>query len=155
MRQPSYPTLRTLVTMTIGVLSVTVWPSVVAAADDPGSIVEQFIAAFNERDLDRVEALLTEDAIYHNLPMQPVSGKDAVMQAIRSYAEPAEVIDWQISHQAVVGNVVLNERVDRFVLGGNEIVLPVMGAFEIRDGKIAAWRDYFDLATWQRQTGTP
>jgi limonene-1,2-epoxide hydrolase len=24
--------------------------------------------------------------------------------------------------------------------------------FEIRDDKIAAWRDYFDLATWQRQT---
>jgi limonene-1,2-epoxide hydrolase len=24
--------------------------------------------------------------------------------------------------------------------------------FDIRDGKIAAWRGYFDLATWQRQT---
>ncbi len=26
-----------------------------------------------------------------------------------------------------------------------------MGAFELRDGKICAWRDYFDLAQFQRQ----
>ena len=24
--------------------------------------------------------------------------------------------------------------------------LPVMGTFEVRDGKISAWRDYFDMA---------
>ena len=36
-------------------------------------------------------------------------------------------------------------------LGGKDIALPVAGVFEVRDGKIAAWRDYFDLATWQRQ----
>lgn len=30
--------------------------------------------------------------------------------------------------------------------------LPIVGVFEIRGGKISAWRDYFDLATWQRQT---
>ena len=50
------------------------------------------------------------------------------------------------------GNVVLNERVDRVTMGGKEIALPFAGLFEIRDGKIAAWRDYFDFATWQRQT---
>jgi limonene-1,2-epoxide hydrolase len=27
------------------------------------------------------------------------------------------------------------------------ISLPVTGVFEIEDGKIAAWRDYFDMAT--------
>ena len=46
---------------------------------------------------------------------------------------------------------VLAERVDRFVIGGKEVVLPCNGAFEIKDGKIAVWRDYFDMATWQRQ----
>jgi limonene-1,2-epoxide hydrolase len=29
----------------------------------------------------------------------------------------------------------------------------VAGVFELRDGKIAAWRDYFDMATWTRQAG--
>jgi len=49
------------------------------------------------------------------------------------------------------GNLVFTERVDRFTMNGRTVALPVAGVFEIRDGKIAAWRDYFDFATWQRQ----
>ncbi len=123
------------------------------AQEDPGSIVDRFMQAFNDKDLETIESLLAEDVVYHNMPMQPVSGRDAVMQAIKGYVEPSKSIDWTVTHQAVSGNVVLNERVDRFDLGGNRIELPVMGTFEIRDGKIVAWRDYFDLATWQRQSG--
>ena len=39
----------------------------------------------------------------------------------------------------------LTERVDVFTLAGKSFELPVMGTFEISDGKISAWRDYFDL----------
>lgn len=53
---------------------------------------------------------------------------------------------------AETGNAVLTERVDRFVINGKEVALPVMGIFELANGKITSWRDYFDLATWQRQT---
>ena len=35
---------------------------------------------------------------------------------------------------------------DTFKIGGKVADLPVMGTFEIRDGKICAWRDYFDMA---------
>jgi hypothetical protein len=31
------------------------------------------------------------------------------------------------------------------------IELPVMGTFVVRDGKIAAWRDYFDLNQYMSQ----
>jgi len=41
---------------------------------------------------------------------------------------------------------VLTERTDYLDGPGGAIVIRVMGACEIRDGKIAAWRDYFDLA---------
>ncbi len=41
---------------------------------------------------------------------------------------------------------------DNFVLsGGRKLSVPVMGAFEIKDDRIRAWRDYFDLATFTRQ----
>jgi len=41
----------------------------------------------------------------------------------------------------------MTERVDVFRMAdGREGAFPVMGIFEIRDGKIAAWRDYFDMA---------
>jgi limonene-1,2-epoxide hydrolase len=50
------------------------------------------------------------------------------------------------THLAVRDNVVLTERVDTFTIGQMVAPLPVMGTFEIRDGKISAWRDYFDMA---------
>ena len=40
----------------------------------------------------------------------------------------------------------LTERVDKFLVKGQWIELPVMGTFEVSDGRIRAWRDYFDLA---------
>jgi limonene-1,2-epoxide hydrolase len=40
--------------------------------------------------------------------------------------------------------------VDRTDAGGKHIDLPLVGVFEIQDGKIRAWRDYFDLATYTR-----
>ena len=42
----------------------------------------------------------------------------------------------------------MNERTDVMRRkDGGEIPLPVMGVFEVVDGRIAAWRDYFDMAT--------
>jgi hypothetical protein len=45
------------------------------------------------------------------------------------------------------------EGVDRFIVGSKEIALPNAAVFEVPDGKIAAWRDYFDMARYQRQLG--
>ena len=58
---------------------------------------------------------------------------------------------WEIVHQAANGDVVLNERIDRFEIGGKEAAALVCGVFEIRGGKIARWRDYFDMASFQAQ----
>ena len=49
--------------------------------------------------------------------------------------------------------MVFTERVDRFRIMGKQVALPVAGVFEIRNGKIAAWRDYFDMQTWMKQSG--
>lgn len=52
---------------------------------------------------------------------------------------------------AAGGTVVFAERVDRTdTRDGKHVDLPVVGVFEIVDGKIRAWRDYFDLATYMR-----
>jgi limonene-1,2-epoxide hydrolase len=76
----------------------------------------------------------------------------AIRRAIEGFVNPASKIDWEIVRMAETGNAVLTERVDRFTINGKEVALPVMGTFELANGKITAWRDYFDLATWQRQT---
>lgn len=116
-------------------------------------VVRSLVQAFNDRDIDAVMELFAPGAVYHNMPMAPVEGATAIRRVVESFVSPAEKIDWQILTLAQDGGVVLSERLDRFVMGGRTVDLPVMGTFEIRDGKIHAWRDYFDLATWQRQTG--
>jgi limonene-1,2-epoxide hydrolase len=117
------------------------------------AIIEAFVDAFNRRDVDRIMTFFTEDAVYHNMPMEPVEGTAAVRKAIEAYVPTSSSIDWEIVHAAQVGDTVLTERVDRVVIGGKNVVLPVMGAFDLRQGKIAVWRDYFDMATWGRQMG--
>lgn len=113
-------------------------------------IVVAFIDAWNRMDWDTVIALLTDDVRYHNIPMEPLDGKEAVRTFITGM-QP-ESVHWEILNIAENGNTVLTERVDNFVLsGGRRLSVPVMGTFEIREGHIAAWRDYFDLATFTRQ----
>jgi limonene-1,2-epoxide hydrolase len=40
---------------------------------------------------------------------------------------------------------VMTERVDKFKMPGKSFELQVMGTFVVSDGKISAWRDYFDM----------
>ena len=101
-------------------------------------------------DFDAIVDALAEDVVYHNMPMQPISGRAAVRDYLRG-AWRFESVDWLMPNIAVNGHVVLTERVDNFVINGHPVSLPVMGAFEIAGGKIAAWRDYFDLGSYREQ----
>jgi limonene-1,2-epoxide hydrolase len=115
-------------------------------------LVQDFCAAWSRRDIEKLLRFFTDDAVYHNMPMAPVTGREAIRQVFELFVPPAEWIDWEVRHIASRGAVVFTERVDRFVMGGKRVELPVAGVFEIRDGKIAGWRDYFDMQTWTRQT---
>ena len=116
----------------------------------PTEIVESFIDAWNRMDWDAVIDALAEDVIYHNIPMEKLEGKQAATAFITGM-QP-EGVDWETLSIAAPGNKVLTERIDRFDLaGGKKIDLPVMGTFEIENGKIKAWRDYFDLQTFMSQ----
>ena len=113
-------------------------------------IVMSFIQAWNDMNWDGIEALFTDDVVYHNIPMSKLNGKTEAMTVIRGM-QPQSV-DWVVLNIAENGNVVMTERVDNFVMDdGKELSLPVMGTMEITDGKISAWRDYFDLASFTSQ----
>ena len=116
-------------------------------------LIRDFCSAWSRKDLDDLIGYFTDDAVYHNVPVEPVRGKAAIRETFNSFVAPAEKIQWDVLQVASCGDVVFTERVDRFTIGGKEIALPVAGVFEVRAGKIAAWRDYFDLQTWMRQQG--
>ncbi len=120
---------------------------------DAKQIVRDFCAAWEARDQQRILDAFTDDAVYHNMPMPPAAGKDAIKGLLAVILAPAQSVKFEIKYVVADGDVVLTERVDTFQMGDTTVALEVMGTFELRDGKIAAWRDYFDMASWTRQAG--
>jgi len=122
-------------------------------ASEAESIVSDFCKAFESKNLEAIMGFFTEDAVYHNIPMKPVTGKTAIRATIQSFMPKSDkdTITFKILHTSCTGNVVFNERVDMFDQGGKHIELPVAGVFEIQGGKIAKWRDYFDLQSFTKQ----
>jgi limonene-1,2-epoxide hydrolase len=112
----------------------------VASAD----VVTSFIQALERRDLDAALALVTDDVEYDNVPMSKVHGPDGIRQVLEPFLGMCTAVEWVVHHQAATGDVVMNERTDRFELNGRWIAVSVAGLFVLRDGKIALWRDYFD-----------
>ena len=118
---------------------------------DAIAVVRDFCAAWSKGDIDELIDYFTDDAVYHNIPVAPVTGRDAIRSTIEMFTTGVERMEFRVQHVVGSGDVVLTERVDVFVLPGKTIELPVMGTFEVRDGKIAAWRDYFDLNQYMQQ----
>jgi limonene-1,2-epoxide hydrolase len=120
---------------------------------EPVELVRGFIAACERRDWAAIRAAMADDIAYHNIPMPVVNGADAAIAVLQQFMGAAEEVVWHI--YAIAGDEdgrVLNERLDVFVMpGGKRIELPVAGVFEVAGGKIVVWRDYFDLADFQRQ----
>jgi limonene-1,2-epoxide hydrolase len=116
----------------------------------PIETVRAFIAALNAMKLEDAWALLADDVVYHNIPLAPVTGP-AMVKAVFDQI-PMTGMDWETHAMAASGNAVLTERTDRFTLmDGRTVSLRVMGTFEVVDGRITAWRDYFDLGQWIQQ----
>ena len=121
------------------------------------AVIDQFVAAWSTLDLDEILSFFTPDAVYTNIPIEPANvGTEAIRKTIEGFVGMSDQIEFVVSHQAEnAAGVVMNERVDRFHLKAEArwIEAPVMGVFELEGGKIKAWRDYFDLATFTGQMG--
>ena len=119
---------------------------------DNEKLILDFCAAWERRDIDELLAWFTDDAVYHNMPMAPVTGIDAIRNVFNLFIPTSQKIWWDVHRILSSGDLVMTERTDHFVMGERQIDLPVMGAFEMKGGKIAAWRDYFDLAAFSGQS---
>lgn len=115
-------------------------------------IIDAFIDAWNRRDADAIVAAFSNDAVYHNIPMDPINGRDAIAAAIRHLVGEMRDVRWIVTAIAESADgSVLTERIDAFTMRGATVSLPVMGIFQFRERKITRWADYFDLATYRAQ----
>jgi len=121
-------------------------------ATDAEKIVTEFCNAWPRKNIEELLGFFTDDAVYHNIPMEPLKGKDAIRAGINTFLPMAKTLHFKVLKSASAGNVVFNERVDIFDLGnGKKIELPVAGVFEVTGSKISAWRDYFDMQMYMKQ----
>jgi len=107
-------------------------------------MIRDFLAAWERRDTQHILDCFADDAVYHSIPLTPIAGKAAIREFVAKFADvpPGRL---EIRHQVASGNVVMNERTDYIALNGVRVVLPICGVFEIEEGRIRAWREYFDL----------
>ena len=114
-----------------------------ARAND--EMVREFLQAWERRDTEHIVERFAVNGVYHSIPLTPIVGRDAIRAFVAGFEDvpPGRL---EIRHQVAAEHVVLNERTDFIRLNGKPVTLPISGVFEIADGHITAWREYFDLA---------
>jgi limonene-1,2-epoxide hydrolase len=109
--------------------------------------VNAFLKAAAARDYDTALPLLTDDVEYQNMMLPAVHGRAAVKDTLEALLALCTASEWVVHLEVAQGDVVMNERTDRFEMNGTWTDLPVAGVFVLRDGLIRSWHDYFDLQT--------
>ncbi len=122
-----------------------------SAPVDNAAIVVRFLEALQAQDFDTFESLVADDLVYQNVGLPTIRGGRRVGRLMRRMEGK---VDFEVKfHRNVVdGSTVLNERTDAIVLGPLRLQFWVCGVFEIQDGRITLWRDYFDFLDMTKAT---
>jgi limonene-1,2-epoxide hydrolase len=108
--------------------------------------VRAFLGSLEDRNLDRALTLVSADVVYQNIPLPPARGVREFEKQMRIFEKIIDHFEVTIHHIAADGPFVLTERTDVIERGGLRLAPWVCGTFEVREGRIMLWRDYFDWA---------
>jgi limonene-1,2-epoxide hydrolase len=111
---------------------------------DNAHTVEVFLSALQAEDYDGAAAVLDENVVYQNVGFPTIHGRARTMNLFRGM-QGRVGFEVKIHRIAVNGASVLTERTDALVFGPVRVQLWACGIFEVCDGRISLWRDYFDL----------
>lgn len=114
---------------------------------DPVEVVQAFLAALEDLDVDAALELVSDDIVYQNVPLPPARGIDEFGKQMRWLQRYATGFRVDMHHIAAEGGTVLTERTDTIERGAYRPGFWVCGTFEVVDGRITVWRDRFDWAT--------
>ena len=113
-------------------------------------IIRDFIAAWSRLDPAELAAFFADDGCYFNIPTQPVKGRENVKSFIQGFTANWTETQWDLLNIVAAGDLVYTERLDRTKTKQGDVDLPCCGVFEMENGKIKEWRDYFDLNTFMQ-----
>lgn len=106
--------------------------------------VEVFLHALADEDFETASAALAEDLVYQNVGLPTIYGRNRAMKLFRRM-EGRAGFDVKIHRAAGDGAAVLTERTDALIFGPLRLQFWVCGVFEVHNGQITLWRDYFDF----------
>jgi limonene-1,2-epoxide hydrolase len=115
----------------------------------PLDVVTEFLGAMQASDPDTVIALAADDIVYSNVSLPTIRGKDRFARAVRAYSRYHLEFEVEVHRIAANGSSVLTERTDALIAGPFRMQFWVCGVFEVHDGQVTLWRDYFD---WRSTT---
>lgn len=111
-------------------------------------VIRDFITAWSRMDVEELVGFFQPDGVYHNMPTRPVAGHEALRSFIAAFLKDWRSTEWDILNLVARGDLVIAERLDRTLVGDKPVDLPCCGVFEMQDGRIKVWRDYFDMSTY-------
>ncbi len=115
---------------------------------DNAQVIKEFVERWSNLDAAELASYFTEDGTYFNIPAKPVVGRQNIEQFIAGFIASWTETNWDILNIAEQDGVVYCERLDRTKTTNGNVDLPCFGVFEMKDGKIHMWRDYFDMGTF-------
>jgi limonene-1,2-epoxide hydrolase len=139
--------MRQRILAALGVILITAAAPSVAADTDAQKLatVQKMIEAWNTRNWQQVYELFAEDGVLESMMLPtPTVGRDAISKRIGALAKDISRIELRIRHMGVADGVVFIERVDDFVYRGKHGAVPVVGVVEVEQGRVKAWREYYD-----------
>ncbi|WP_123026891.1 limonene-1,2-epoxide hydrolase family protein [Mycolicibacterium stellerae] len=117
-------------------------------------LVRDFLGSWEGRDLETICGAFADDAVYHNVPVKPIEGIAGIRAIFQAFLDAFSEAKLDIVTLAAEPGLVLAERIDYFTMNdGRRVVLPVTGVFEVNNGEITRFTDYFDLADFEQQSG--
>jgi limonene-1,2-epoxide hydrolase len=115
----------------------------------PEETVSSFLNAMQEGNVEAVIALAAEEIVYTNVSLPTIRGKDRFSRGARAYYRHHLGFQVVVHRIAGSGSSVLTERTDALICGPFRMQFWVCGVFEVENGQVTLWRDYFD---WRSTT---
>ncbi len=134
-------------------------PQGVAAKNETEQLVLAFIDAFYGQhiDIDAATALMADDFVWQlHVPLSPVVvGRDAARAELEKHNSLSTGMVEGSEIRTIVsdGDTVVVERVDVNTMNDVAVSFNVTAIFEVRDGAITHWREYWDTSHVARQLG--
>ena len=114
-------------------------------ASESLDVVEAFVRAWERNDPDEIIELFHDDAVwYDSVPSEPYRGRETILAMLQRYSRHISDIHIEILNQAVSGDVVFQERIDRGTRNGKAFAVQAVCVFKVRDGRIVENRDYWN-----------